>query len=643
MTYSILYFILAVLGLGILVFIHELGHYFVAKREGMRIETFSIGFGKPLVSWDRNGVKWQIGLIPFGGYVRIAGMEKKGGLEPHQIADGFYGKKPFARIRVALAGPIVNIVFAFLLFCVIWVGGGREKPFSEYTHLIGWVDPGSSLFVSGVRPGDEITRYGQEPFQGFTQLLSASLLEEGPQAIAGNEINYETRQKVPFTYEMQAGQDLQGMSKYAAVAAALGPAGYLIYKPDAVMSQAPIKDSGIESGDRILWVDGELVFSRKQLSYIINQPRVLLTVKRNDKVFLTRIPRLQIRDLRLGATDRAELLDWAHETGLSDQFFTLYFIPYNLTTEGRIDSSMSYVDENAFEQKEFVKGWSDLEIPLEKGDEILAADGVEISGSQALLQVLQKRLVQMIVQRGESYAPISWQDEDDKFLAGTSFEELDKMVASIGLKKPLASVGNLRLLRPVEPRPFSDLSFIDSVKGKQSEITIQQQKQLEQIKNPARREAIRKALEQEQKKLVLGGVFEDRKVFYNPSPWVLFQNVCVETGKTLKAFFTGYLSPKYMAGPVGIVGAMQYGWALGIKEALFWMALVSINLGFVNLLPIPVLDGGHICFALYESITKRSIKAKTMEKLVIPFVVLIVVFFFYLTYQDIARLFTRFF
>ena len=89
MIYSIIYVILAAFGLGFLIFIHELGHYFMARRVGMTVEAFAIGFGKPVLSWECNGVKWHICALPFGGYVRIAGMEKKGKLEPHQIPDGF--------------------------------------------------------------------------------------------------------------------------------------------------------------------------------------------------------------------------------------------------------------------------------------------------------------------------------------------------------------------------------------------------------------------------------------------------------------------------------------------------------------------------------------------------------------------------
>jgi len=127
---SIFYAVFAVLGLSFLIFIHELGHYYVARRLGMRIEVFSIGFGKPIYAWKNQGVQWQIGWLLFGGYVKIAGMDSSETSEQrdlYEVKDGFFGKRPFDRIKVAAAGPVVNIVFAFLAFVALWAIGGREK------------------------------------------------------------------------------------------------------------------------------------------------------------------------------------------------------------------------------------------------------------------------------------------------------------------------------------------------------------------------------------------------------------------------------------------------------------------------------------------------------------------------------------
>jgi regulator of sigma E protease len=168
-------------------------------------------------------------------------------------------------------------------------------------------------------------------------------------------------------------------------------------------------------------------------------------------------------------------------------------------------------------------------------------------------------------------------------------------------------------------------------------------KEIEAIQDPQKRAEQLRELEKNQRKLVLGVPLKDREVRYNPSPVQQFLNVFEDTWRTISGLVSGVLNPKYVSGPVGIVHVVHQSWMVGAKEALFWMAVISLNLGIVNLLPIPVLDGGHIMFSLLEMITKRPLRSKTMERLVIPFIGLLVALFIYITYQDIARLFSKFF
>src|SRR5271166_5372441 len=100
---SLSYLILAIFGLSFLIFIHELGHYWMARRVGMRVETFSIGFGRPILSWVRDGVTWQIGWLLFGGFVRIAGTDTEKDTDPYKVPDGYFGKSPLDRIKVSAA------------------------------------------------------------------------------------------------------------------------------------------------------------------------------------------------------------------------------------------------------------------------------------------------------------------------------------------------------------------------------------------------------------------------------------------------------------------------------------------------------------------------------------------------------------
>ncbi len=629
MIFNILYFVLAAFGLGFLVFIHELGHYFVARRCGMKVEAFGIGFGKPIYTFERDGVKWNICALPFGGYVRIAGMEKQGDLEPHQIPGGFFSKTPWERIKVALAGPIVNIIFAFFAFACIWFLGGRGKPFAEYTHLIGWVDPKSELYELGVRPGDEITDYGQHPFTGAYDLMTQSVIAGDKLEIKGYKVDYENHQKTPFGYTLNTYQDPRYFEQKLATVGVLYPANYLTYVDHPIV-HPQVKESGIQDRDRILWIDGELVFSKAQLTNLVNQPQAFFTIQRDGQILHQHAPRVKLSDLRLTTDQKEELDDLRHEAGLGAKQ-SFYYIPYRINSSGIVEGPIAYLDDNSEEK---------LPDALSVGDQILAVDGMAVSSSLELLKNIQTRRVQIIVEREKSWAPISWENEDEKFYANVKWADLNKIVQNLG---SVRQSGNLYLLNPITPIPQDEYPANRSQLRQTAELVKEQQKNIEKIDNSEKQAHALKVLEKRQKRLMLGFTFSDREVEYNPSPIALFADVVNQTWRTIKALFTGNLNPKWLSGPVGIVQVIHYGWSSGVKEALYWMAVISLNLGIINLMPIPVLDGGHICMAILEKFTKRPLKAKTMERLIVPFVVIIVGFFIYVTYNDILRLFQKFF
>ena len=197
----------------------------------------------------------------------------------------------------------------------------------------------------------------------------------------------------------------------------------------------------------------------------------------------------------------------------------------------------------------------------------------------------------------------------------------------------------LKLLNPIVPKMKLSLSMPLEVKERYEKDFEVKKKAIEENEAVADKAEAIKGLERQQRRLALGVVLEDRKVAYNPNPFVLFRDVIREVYRTLVALVMGYVSPKYMSGPIGIIQVMQVSWTESFKEALFWLGMISLNLGILNLLPIPVLDGGHICFSLWEATTGRPLKAKTMERWVIPFVVLLIAFFIYVTYHDVMRLF----
>ncbi len=641
---SLIYAFFAILGLGFLVFIHELGHYWIARRQGMRVEVFAIGFGKPIYSWEWQGVQWQICMLPFGGYVKIAGMQKEGSREPYEIADGFYGKKPWQRIKVALAGPLVNIAFSIVAFSILWFSGGRSKPFSEFTHRIGWVDTKSALYDRGVRPGDVIEKYDGRTFKGFKDLLMASVMSDETTQIKGYKVDYLTGQKSEFNYTLPTYDDPRMLKEKLGTIGVLSPAQYLIFdKQGTFPVGSSMTKSGIEPGDRVLWADGEIVFSAPHLSSLINESTTLLTVQRGDDIFLTKAPRVHIDDLKLSPYEKGELDDWQHEAEIKGRLSDLYFIPYLLSPTASVEGRIGFIDEED-QIKAFLKCKRCAYFnPLQEGDQILAVDGHPIESSYELLNQLQTRHVLVIVERNQEIGQkVLWKAADSQF-DQFDIHNLEKIVSSIGTGHPEIGAGDLVLLSPIVPKPLHDLTLPTQQKAQLAQEFAQSKKEIEAIQDSERKTEALSNLEKDQGRFVLGLNLIDRPILYNPSPVQQFIDVFQDTYRTLFGLISGGLNPKYVSGPVGIVQVVHNSWMVGTKEALFWMAVISLNLGLVNLLPIPVLDGGHILFSLYEMITKRPIRSKTMERLIIPFIGLLVALFIYITYQDITRLFSKFF
>ncbi len=640
MVFSILSFFLAVLGLGVLVFIHELGHYWVARRSGMRVEAFSIGFGKPLITWMHSGVKWQICLLPFGGYVRIAGMQKEGDVEPAQIPDGFFGKSPWKRIQVALAGPVVNILFALFAFTILWLSGGRNKPFAEFTNKIGWVDPKSTLFALGMRPGDVVEKYDNHPIAGFKDLLMASITGGDSAHIEGYKLDYVTGQKSPFNYTLESTRTAKGKLP---IIGGLFPASYLIFAGTPLSSGSPIADSGIQLDDRLLWVDGEVVFSQPQLSELTNASTAFLTILRDNRVMHVKVPRAQISDLKMTLPERGEIDDWQHEAQLQGRLQDLYFIPYNLSPTMQVEGHLQFIDEEDLQKAVHQCERCTYFGSLQDGDQILAVDGMRVTTPYQLLTELQTRRILVIVERNlAAVGQIPWTQASAQF-DSFSTADLEQIVASIGTDQPVTARGDLHLLKPIVPKPRKSFALSEEHKAQFAQEMARAKKEIEGISDPAKKAEAMQQFEESQSKLMLGLSLRDRQVRYNPNPLEQFGDVVRDTYRTLASLITGAVNPKYVAGPVGIIQVVQQSWLIGFKEALFWMGLISLNLALFNLLPLPILDGGYVLLSLVEMVTRRPLRAKTMEKLIIPFVVLLIGFFIFVTYHDITRLFSALF
>lgn len=169
---TILSFLLVI---GPLIFIHELGHYFVGRWFGVKAETFSIGFGREVGGWtDKRGTRWKVGWMPLGGYVKFKGdmnpasqpSEEWLALPPEERAETFQAKPVWQRFLIVLAGPATNFLFAILAFMAIFAFTG----FPTNPALVQGVAPGTPAAEAGFRSGDRIVAIDGTGIETFADL-----------------------------------------------------------------------------------------------------------------------------------------------------------------------------------------------------------------------------------------------------------------------------------------------------------------------------------------------------------------------------------------------------------------------------------------------------------------------------------------
>jgi regulator of sigma E protease len=169
--HQILPFIVA---LSIIVFVHEYGHFWVARRNGVKVDVFSIGFGHELFGWtDSHGTRWQFSLIPLGGYVKMHGDEnaasqpsESSSLKEEEKALTLQGKTPLQRIAVAAAGPLANFIFSILVFFVIF--NFKGEPIIQ--PVIGKIFENSAAGRSGLQINDKILKVNDAEIKTFLDI-----------------------------------------------------------------------------------------------------------------------------------------------------------------------------------------------------------------------------------------------------------------------------------------------------------------------------------------------------------------------------------------------------------------------------------------------------------------------------------------
>jgi len=271
--------VVVVVVLGLMIFIHELGHFIAAKLFGVRVLTFSLGFGKRLFGFKRGDTDYRVSALPFGGYVKMAGDD------PAEVRRGdpgeFLARPRWQRFVVVVMGPAMNMLLALGLLTGLYRYHYQKPAYQAEPARVGDVDPDSPAARIGVLPGDLIVRLGalRDPkWEDVEVKILTTVGEALPVEIKRGD------QTLTLSVTPQA----KGPNR-------IGDAGWYPYVPgtiDAVEPGLPAGQAGLKPGDQILGLDGRQVFFWPRIAYLLqtgNGKEVELAILREGKQFQVRL------------------------------------------------------------------------------------------------------------------------------------------------------------------------------------------------------------------------------------------------------------------------------------------------------------------------------------------------------------------
>jgi regulator of sigma E protease len=254
--------IAGIIMLGILVFVHELGHFAVAKLAGVKVLKFSLGFGPRLVSRQWGETEYMICAIPLGGYVQMLGegSEEDQPLSEEERSRSFAEKSVWRRLAIVAAGPFMNLVLPFVILPLAFMVGINLPVFLDQPACVGYVLPQSPAAEAGLRSGDCVVAVGEQSINSWTDADKALLAQAG-QAVVFTVQREGTSQSIAVDTTDRSAEGLQALGLAPVQEAVVG-----ILSPGM-----PAQQAGLQVGDRILAINGEDVASWYDLKVLIQQ------------------------------------------------------------------------------------------------------------------------------------------------------------------------------------------------------------------------------------------------------------------------------------------------------------------------------------------------------------------------------------
>lgn len=598
-----------VIGIGLVIFVHELGHYIAARLCGVRVETFSLGFGPRLLGWRRGTTVYQLAAIPLGGYCRMAGEERRWDDVPPE-PDELNAKSVGQRFFIYSGGVLMNVAFGLVVFPVLFFFG---VPFLQ--PKIGETVPGGAAWHAGVKPGSEVLSVNGHSVFEFWNIPTEVALGDPDHTVL--QVRDPDTGK-PVNYDLKPQNDKVDGMRTIGVFPALerDAAGNVVLD---VTPGSPAYAAGLRSGDRLVEVldtiPGLTLFEQMSLPVQGDQPLKLrvATPEGIRDVAIQPEPLKQRTDPRIGIQP-----------------------PNNFVSDVRSTPTVGRVG-------------------VRQGDHLLSAQGVPI----LRLGDLRKALVdhpgplRLVVQR----------DGEEKTLEGPALSrqaaldfasdiairpDLEATYVVVQPGEPAARAGlrtgdRITRVNGVEVSTWSELQPRVADAGKAGDEILIRVERLSPNGTPRYPEFKMRA--ESQPVMSYGLSLRHAQYVYRAgSVWeaVEFGVQCSfkflqDTFLTLKKMLLQDISTKSMGGIITI-GAVSYSMTeSGWPKLFFFLCLLSINLAVINVLPIPVLDGGHLFFLIVEKIKGSPVSERVLGYSQMVGVVLILSLLVYVTYNDLVR------
>jgi len=604
---DLIYLIQMALGIGLVIFVHELGHFIAARLCKVRVETFSLGFGPRLLGWRHGDTRYQVAVLPLGGYCKMAGEEQMGDGLP-VAHDDLRSKTVGQRFFIYSGGVIMNVIFALVVFPIILMYG---VPFAP--PIIGDVVPGGPAWRAGIEPGAEVVSVNGHEAIGFSFIPHEIAL--GPAGPARLEI-LDPGAKKPRLVLVEPEYKKDPGFRTIGIVAAVDPEGKL-----AVSEGSPAWEAGLRSDDRLIRVDGplpELPLEDQLYLATRDGQAVTVTVLRNgSELSFELAPETRPPDARQGpmlgvgpVLNRVAGLRpnaTLERIGLAEE-------DRILSVNGREllhphDLELALVSEPGPSRWVVERGQRRLELD---GPALDRAEALALAGDVGLLADLDASRV--VVVSGSAARSAGLLDGDRIVqVDGTPVRTWDDIQGHAKRAGRAGAALRIDVQRSLEDGSSKLLEF-------HVEPSVPS--------TPYYGAGLRPALYEYRADSALQAI----RVGIRGS-WKFL----VDAWTTVKRILMGQVSGNNIGGIISI-GVVSYNWAsLGLTKLLFFLCMLSVNLAFLNVLPIPVLDGGHLVFLIIEKIKGSPVSERVFGYSQMVGIVLILSLMIYVTYNDLAR------